>query len=81
MQMPIRIRDSLGIDLGLLGQSVALGARDIDDAVDDGVRDVHALGAELARERLRQGAQRELHGREGGEERGAFDGGGRAGED
>lgn len=79
--MPVRVRDRLGVDLGLLGQAVALRPGDVDDAVDDRVRDVHALGAELPREGLRQGAQGELHGGEGGEERGAFDGGGGAGED
>ena len=79
--MPIRLRDRGRVDHGLLGQAVPLGPRDVNDAVDDGVRDVHALGAELAREGLRQGAQGELHGREGGEEGGALDGGGGAGED
>lgn len=81
MQMPIRVRNRARIDLGLGRQPVRLRAGDVDDAVDDGVRDVHALGAELARERLRQGAQGVLHGGEGGEEGGAFDGGGGAGED
>ena len=79
--VPVRIRDGLGIDLRLLGQPVRLRPRDVDNAVDDGVRDVHALGAEFPREGLRHGAQGELHGGEGGEEGGAFDGGGGAGED
>lgn len=81
MQMPIRVRNRLGVNLRLLGQSVRLRPGDVDHAVDDRVRDVHALGAEFAGEGLRQGAQGELHGGEGGEEGGAFDGGGGAGED
>lgn len=81
MQMPVRIRNRLGVDLRLLGQPVRLRARDVNHAVDDGVRDVHAFRAEFPSERLRHGAQGELHGREGGEEGGAFDGGGGAGED
>ena len=43
--------------------------------------DMHALRPELPSQRLRQGAQRELAGREGGAEGGAFHGGGGAGED
>lgn len=79
--MPIRIRDGLGVNLRLLGQPVRLRPRNVNDPVDDRVRDVHALGTEFPSERLREGAQGELHGREGGEERGAFDGGCGARED
>ncbi len=79
--MPIRIRNRGGINHGLLGEPVALRPGDVNHAVDDGVRDVHALRAELAGEGLREGAQGELHGGEGGEEGGAFDGGGGAGEE
>lgn len=81
MQMPIRIRNRLRVNLRLLGQAIRLGARDVDDAVDDRVSDMYALGAELPREGLGHGAEGEFHGGEGGEEGGAFDGGGGAGED
>lgn len=79
--MPIRIRNRFRINLGLLGQSVRLRPRYVYHAVDDRMRNVHALGTEFPSERLRHSAQGELHGREGGEEGGAFDGGGGAGED
>lgn len=81
MQIPIRVRDGLRVDHGFLGEPVPLRAGDINDAVDDGVRDVHALRAVLAGQGLRHGAEGVLHGGEGGEEGGAFDGGGGAGED
>ena len=45
------------------------------------MRDVHALGTEFPSEGLRLGAKGVFHGGEGGEEGGAFDGGGCAGED
>lgn len=81
MQVPVRIRNRLGINFRLLGQPIRLRPRCVDDAVDDRVRDVYALGTEFPSEGLRQGAEGELHGGEGGEEGGAFDGGGGAGED
>lgn len=81
MQIPIRIRDALWIDHRFLREPVPLGAGDIDDAVDDSVRDVDALGPVLAGKGLGHGAEGVLHGGEGGEEGGAFDGGGGAGED
>lgn len=37
-----------------------LGPRDINNAVQDHMRDMHALRAELARQRLRHCSQREL---------------------
>lgn len=81
MQIPIRVRDGLRVNHGFLGEPVPLRAGDVDDAVDDGVRDVHALRAVLAGEGLGHGAEGVLHGGEGGEEGGAFDRGGGAGED
>ena len=81
MQEPIRLRDRIRLDHVLLGDAIGLGARGVDDAVDDGVGDVDALGAELAGEGLGEGAEGELHGGKGGEEGGAFGGGGGAGEE
>lgn len=73
--MPIRLRDRVRIDHRLLRQPEPLHARYVDDAVDDGVRDVHASGAEFSREALREGADGKFHGGEGGEEGGTFGGG------
>lgn len=74
----------LGLQLGILGnlhkpQLTAPGG--IDPTVDDGQRDVHALGAELSGERLGDGALGELSRGEGGEADGAAEGGGRAGDE
>ena len=79
--MPIRVRNRVRINHGLLGQPPRLGLRNVNHPVDDRMGNMHALGAEFPSEGLRLGAQGELHGREGGEEGGAFDGGGGAGED
>lgn len=81
VQMPIRIRNRLGINHRLLGQTIRLRPRNVNHPVNDRMRDVHALGTELPSEGLRLGAEGEFHGGEGGEEGGAFDGGGCAGED
>ena len=79
--MPIRIRNRLWINLRLLRQPVRLVPGYVNHAVDDRMRDMHALGTEFPSEGLRHGAEGEFHGGEGGEEGGAFDGGGGAGED
>lgn len=59
---------SIGTDLAVLHApihiGVRLGARDVDDPVNDGMRDVDALGPELARQRLRQPAPPEHRRRE-----------------
>jgi hypothetical protein len=71
-------------NLAVLGTAVdgpALSAGELDHAVDDGVGDVDAARAELAGERLGQGAQGELAGGEGAKQSGAADGGGGAGDD
>lgn len=51
----------------------ALGLGRVDDPVDDDVGDMHAPGAELARQRLRQRALGELARREGAEARGPLE--------
>lgn len=81
MQPPIRIRNRRGINLSTLTQVPLLSPRYINHAINDGVRDMDALRAELAGQRLGEGAEGEFGSREGGEAGGAFYGGGGAGED
>lgn len=74
----------LGLNLAVLDAAVGdavLAPGGVDAAVDDGEGDVDALGAELAGQRLGEGALGELAGGEGGEAGGAADGGGGAGDD
>lgn len=67
----------------LLGVLAEHGAhpRPVDAAVDDGQGDVHALWAELARQRLPEGSLGEHSGGEGAEFGGAAEGGGCAGDE
>lgn len=58
-----------------------LRPRYVNHPVDNRMRHMHAAGAELATERLRQSPQSEFAGREGRALRRAFEGGGRARED
>lgn len=58
-----------------------LRSRNVDDTIDNNVRHMHALGPELARQRLRQRAQSEFARREGREISRPFHAGGCARED
>lgn len=49
MQPPIRIRNSLWLNLAPLTQIPLVRPRYIDHAIDDRVRDMDALGPELSR--------------------------------
>src|SRR5262245_16273450 len=66
VELPVDFRYRVGVqDAVLIPQLVSLGEHladelGVDGAVDDDVRDVDALGPELARHTLRQGAQRML---------------------
>lgn len=73
-----RLRIQLRI---LMLERPRLRARDINHPIDDHMRDVHALGPELAGQRLRQRAQGELARRERGEVRRAPHAGRRPRED
>ena len=70
-----------GINLPPLAQIPPLRPRNINHAINDRMRDMHALRTHLPGQTLRHGAEGELHGGEGGEVGGTFDGGGGAGED
>lgn len=83
MQIPISLRNSISADLSLRRHILQplLCARDINDAVDDGVRDMHALRREFPGYRLAQSAHGVLAGAETGHFGIRLDGCGRAGED
>ena len=72
VQVPVVVGDVLGVeDAGAVLQRIALGEvlgdeGGVDGTVDDDVRDVDALRPELARQALRQRAQRMLGAGEGG---------------
>lgn len=71
MQMPIRIRNAIRADLTVRDAVIhlhVLRARDINDAVNNDMRDMDALGAELAGHALAKGAHGELAGGEGAAE-------------
>jgi hypothetical protein len=75
-----RIRTQLAILDAVVGNPVLCPGR-IDAPVNDGQRDVHALGAVLAGDGLGDGALGEFAGGKGGEAGGAAEGGGCAGDD
>jgi len=81
--MPIRVRDILRTNLSLSRHILQplLRPLNINHAVNDRMRDVHAFRRELLRYTSRQGTQGEFGRREAGHERVGFDGGGCAGED
>lgn len=83
MQIPIRLRDVLRpqprIRVKILEH--LLRFRNVDNAIDDRVRDVNALRSEFLRERHAHGAERPFRRGECGHLRVGFDGGGGAGED
>lgn len=77
MQMPIRIRDAIRADLTVFDAIIhlhVLRARDVNDAVDNGMRDMDALGPEFARQALAQRARGEFARGEGAAEGGASHG-------
>jgi hypothetical protein len=77
MQMPIRIRNAIRADLAILDSIVhchVLRARDINAAVDNGMRNMDALGPEFTRQALAEGAHGELAGGERPAESRAFHG-------
>lgn len=70
MQIPIRISDGFRADLPILHSPVdspLLGSRDINDPIEDGMRDMHSPRAELSRQTLRRSPLGELAARERGE--------------
>ena len=81
MQVPILVRDGRRVNLPILGHVVHLRPGDIDDPIDDGMRNMHALRTKLPAQALRQRSERELAGREGGEARRSLYRRRRAGED
>src|SRR5208282_6051697 len=59
-QVPVGLRDRVGIEHVFTGIVADLAPGNVDGAVDVDPRHVDALGTEVARERLRQPAHREL---------------------
>ena len=83
MQIPIGLGDILGPQPRLVRNILEplLRSGDIDDPVNDSVRNVHSLGRKLLGEGDAHGAESPFGSREGGHLRVGLDGGGGAGED
>lgn len=83
MQPPINLRNLRAVNARLrrLALDVLLRVLDVDNAVDDRVRDVHAARPEFFGEADGQGSQGEFVRREGRHLRVGFHAGGGAGED